>query len=75
MDGNIIVFGAGADTPARVTDRKDRQAISKICPPFAGCITEINNTQVGNKKDLDVAMPMYNLIEYGDNYSNSLLQR
>ena len=30
------------------------------------CINEINNTQVDNVKDQDVAMPMYNLIEYND---------
>ena len=39
--------------------------------PFVDCITEINNTQVGNTKDLDVIMPMYNLIEYKVYYSKS----
>ena len=34
---------------------------------FADCITEIDNTQVDNAKDLDVAMATYNLIEYSDN--------
>ena len=33
------------------------------------CISEINNTQVDNAEDLDIVMPMYNLIEYSDNYS------
>ena len=32
------------------------------------CIGEINNTQTENAKDLNVVMPMYSLIEYGDNY-------
>ena len=32
------------------------------------CIGEINNTQIENAKDLNVVMPMYSLIEYGDNY-------
>ena len=32
-------------------------------------MTEINNTQVDNAKDIDIVIPMYNLIEYGDNYS------
>ena len=35
------------------------------------CISEINNTQVDNVKDIDTAMPMYNLIEYSDNYSKT----
>ena len=34
-------------------------------------ITEINNTKVDNAKVLDVVMPMYNLIEYKDNYSKT----
>ena len=33
--------------------------------------SEINNTQVDNTKDLDIVMPMYNLIEYSDNYSKT----
>ena len=38
--------------------------------PFTNCISEINNTQVGNAKDSDIVMPMlYNLIEYSDNYA------
>ena len=34
-------------------------------------MSEILNTQLNNTKDLDVAMSMYNLIEYRDNYSKS----
>ena len=43
--------------------------ICKSCAPFTHCITEINNTRVGNEKDLDVPMLMCDLIEYNDNYS------
>ena len=38
---------------------------------FTDCISEINNAQLDNAKDLDVMMPMYNLIEYSDNYSKT----
>ena len=31
-------------------------------------ISEINNTQIYNAKDIEIVMPMYNLIEYSDNY-------
>ena len=51
--------------------------IFKYCAPFTNCISEINNTQVDNAKDIDIVMPMYNLIEYSDNYvktSGSLWQ-
>ena len=40
----------------------------KNCAPFTNCISEINNTQIDNAKDIDIVMPMYNLIEYSDNY-------
>ena len=33
------------------------------------CISKINNTFIGNIEDLDVAIPMYNLLEYSDKYS------
>ena len=35
------------------------------------CISEINNTDVNNAKGIDVVMPLYNLIEYSDNYLNT----
>ena len=51
--------------------------IFKNCAPFTNCVSEINNTQVDNAKDIDIVIPMYNLIEYNDNYlkaSGSLWQ-
>ena len=36
--------------------------------PFISCISKINNTLIDNTEDLDVVMPMYNLIEYSKNY-------
>ena len=43
----------------------------KNCAPFTNCISEINNTQIDNAKDIDIVIPMYNLIEYSDNYSKT----
>ena len=51
--------------------------IFKNCAPFNNCLSKINNAQVDNAKDIDIVMPMYNLIEYSDNYpktSGSLWQ-
>ena len=45
-----------------------KKVIFKNCTPFTNCISEINNTLVDNAKDIDIVMPMYNLIEYSDNY-------
>ena len=39
------------------------------CAPFIKCISEINNTQVDNAKDIDIVTPMYNLIEYSIGYT------
>ena len=39
--------------------------------PFVPCISKINNTFIDNAEDLDVAMPMYNLLEYGKSYSKA----
>ena len=36
------------------------------------CKNEINNAEIDNAKDIDIVMPMYNLIEYSDNYSKNL---
>ena len=48
-----------------------KNVIFKNCTPFTDCISEINNTQVYNAKDIDIVMPMYSLIEYSDNYLNT----
>ena len=45
--------------------------VFKNCAPFINCISEINNTQIDNAKDIDIVMPMYNLIEYSDNYAKT----
>ena len=43
--------------------------------PFINCISKINGVKIDNAEDLDVVMPMYNLLEYSKNYrktTNSL---
>ena len=52
-------------------NNNDRKVIFKNCAPFTNCISEINNTQIDNAKDIDIVMPMYNLIEYSDNYAKT----
>ena len=42
-----------------------------LCAIFANFVSEINNTQVDNAKDIDTVMQTYNLIEYRDNYSKT----
>ena len=67
VKGTITVNNtAAAGAAANNTNKK---VIFKNCAPFTNCISEINNTQIDNAKDIDIVMPMYNLIEYSDNYS------
>ena len=43
----------------------------KNCAPFTKCNLEINDEHVDTVENLDIVMPMYNLIEYSDNYQDS----
>ena len=52
---------AAAAAPINNTNKK---VAFKNCSPFSNCISEINNTQLDDVQDIDIVMPMYNLIEY-----------
>ena len=71
VKGTITIAGAGPDEAARRADERDKGVAFKNCAPFINCISEINNTQIDNAKDIDIIMPMYNLIEYSDNYAKT----
>ena len=43
----------------------------KNCAPFIKCNLEINDAHVYTAENLVIVMPMYNLIEYSDNYQDS----
>ena len=58
VTGNITATGGDANT----------RVAFKNCAPFTKCITHINDEHVDNADNLDIIMPMYNLIEYSDNY-------
>ena len=69
VEGTITVNNtAAADADAKNTNKK---VIFKNCAPFTNCISEINNTQMDNAKDIETVMPMYKLIEYSNNYSKT----
>ena len=61
VDGTIRAAAADANT---------RLAL-KNCAPFTKCNLEINDEHVDTEEKLDITMPMYNLIEYSDNYQDS----
>ena len=61
IDGTIRAAAADANTSLAL----------KNCAPFTKCNLEINDEHVDTAENLDIAMPMYNLIEYSDNYQDS----
>ena len=69
VKGTISVTNAAAQGVA--ANYNNKKVIFKNCAPFTNCISEINNTQINNAKDIDIVMPMYNLIEYSDNYAKT----
>ena len=72
VKGTIIVM----NTAVEDADAKhaNKNVIFKNCALFSDCMSEINNTQIGNAKDLDVAMAINNLMKYSDNYSKTFIE-
>ena len=71
VKGTITITGTGNDAATRQADEGDKGITFKNCAPFTKCISRINNTDIDNAQDIDIVMPMYNLIEYSDNYSKT----
>ena len=69
--GRITITGAGDDAAARQLNERNKGVTFKNRAPFTKCISRINNTAIDNAQDIDIVMPMYNLIEYSDNYSKT----
>ena len=65
---DVILLGRGNIT---ITGDQVTQVALKNCAPFTNCITKINRTTIDDAKDLDLVMPMYILIEYSSNYSET----
>ena len=59
-----------AAAAARQTDERDKSIIFKNYAPFTkSIISRINGTDIDNTQKVDIVMPMFNLIEYSDNFS------
>ena len=64
-DAYILVIGNIQNKPANSV------VTFKNCTPFRTCDVTINDEHVEKAEDLDIVMPMYNLLEYSDNYQDS----
>ena len=69
VKGSITVNNTSAAGVA--ANNNNKKVIFKNCARFTNCISEINNIQIDNAKDIDIVMPMYNVIEYSDNYAKT----
>ena len=49
----------------------EKKLVFKNNAPFINCISKINGIKIDNAEDLDVVMPMYNLLEYSKNYKKT----
>ena len=55
-------------SPNNAKKKKKKSVTFKNNAPFINCITKINGIKIDNAEDLDVVMPMYNVLEYSKNY-------
>ena len=67
VKGTISVNNTAAQ--GATANNTNKKAIFN-CVPFTNSISEI--TQIDSAKDIDIVMPMYNLIEYSDNYAKTI---
>ena len=66
-DAYIVVKGKITVTNPN-NNAYDKKITLKNNAPFLRCISKVNNTFIDNAEDLDIVMPLYNLIEYSKNY-------
>ena len=71
VSGTITITVSGDHDAAKWADGRNKGVIFKNCVVFTDCISNIKNTQMDNPKDIDFLIPLYDLIEYSDNYSKS----
>ena len=71
-DAYILVNGIITVAGNQPSDRENKPLILKNNAPFVSCITTINNELIEDADDLDIVMPMYNLLEHSKNYRKTI---
>ena len=73
VKGTITVTALGVNNNAdNIRDKRNRPLILKNNAPFVSCITRINGELIEDADDLDIVMPIYNLLEYCKNYRKTI---
>ena len=65
IKGTIDLLG----TAVNENDKAQKNAKFKNNAGFRSCISKSKSMLIDNAEDLDVVIPMYNLLEYSQNYS------
>ena len=68
-DVYIVVKGIIIVTGTSNAHRRNNKLTFKNNTPFRSCIPKIDNTYTDKAEEIDIVMPMFNLLEYSDNYS------
>ena len=67
-DAYIVVKGDITLEGDNDANKRNKNLAFKNNAPFINCISKINGVKIDNAEDLDIVMPMYNLLEYSKNY-------
>ena len=67
-DAYIVVKGYITLEGDNDANKQNKNLVFKNNAPFINCISKTNGVKIDNAEDLDVVMPMYNLLEYSKNY-------
>ena len=70
VEGTITVTAAAGANNIR--EKRNKPLILKNNAPFVSCITRINGELIEDADDLDIVMPIYNLLEYSKNYRKTI---
>ena len=69
IDEHIVVKGRITFEGDNDKKKRKKKLIFKNNAPFRSYISKTNNTFVNNTENLDIVMPLHNLLEYSDHYS------
>ena len=63
-DAYIVVKGIMSVRGTNDANKRKKKLTFKNNSPFWSCISKINNKLIDNAQDLDIVIPMYNLLEH-----------
>ena len=70
-DAYIVVKGDITLEGDNNANKRNKNFIFKNNASFVNCISKINGVKINNVEDLDIVMPMYNLLEYSKKYKKN----